>query len=424
MGADGVAGSSSGRDPHQTLVRVLERLAEIGARPDDSHDERLRHGTLILASVVISILSFVWVTTYLVYGYPISAVIPATYQVATVIGLAVLARNRDFAFFRRTQFTMFLIFPALLQASLGGFVASSAMILWAMFTPLAAVALLDRRASLRWLAAYFVVLVVLALLDPYLSRHPADLPRTFVVTFFVLNVVGTMISTYVMLSYFVEQRARVHAALESEQERSERLLLNVLPEPIAQRLKTNTGVIAEHYDSVSVLFADLVGFTAQSSVMAADELVALLDRIFSTFDRLADAEDLEKIKTIGDAYMLAGGLPVPRPDHLEAVARAAIAMRRELTDIARSTGHSWLAVRIGIDCGPVVAGVIGRRKFIYDLWGDTVNTASRMESHGLPGQIQVTQRAAAALASAGFLTRARGTIEVKGKGPMETFLLA
>ncbi len=405
------------------MVRVLESLAEIGARPDDSHDERLRHGTLILASVVISVLSIVWVTTYLVYGYPLSAALPATYQLATLIGLAVLARTRDFAFFRRTQFTLFLILPALLQVSLGGFVASSAMILWAMFTPLAAVALLDRRASLRWLAAYFVVLVVLALLDRRLSEHPADLPRAFVVTFFVLNVVGTTVSAYVMLSYFVEQRARVHAALEAEQERSERLLLNVLPEPIAQRLKTNTGVIAEHYNSVSVLFADLVDFTAQSSVMAADALVALLDHIFTAFDRLADAEDLEKIKTIGDAYMVAGGLPIPRPDHLEAVARTAIAMRRELADIAEQTGHRWLAVRIGIDCGPVVAGVIGRRKFIYDLWGDTVNTASRMESHGLPGEIQMTKRAAEALAAAGFAIRSRGTIEVKSKGPMETFLL-
>jgi guanylate cyclase len=244
-----------------------------------------------------------------------------------------------------------------------------------------------------------------------------------VTTFFVLNVIGTTVSAYLMLSYFVEQRARAHAALEAEQERSERLLLNVLPEPIAQRLKANPEVIAEHYESATVLFADLVDFTAQSSRMAADELVALLDRIFSAFDRLADAEGLEKIKSIGDAYMLSGGLPVPRPDHVEAVARTASAMLREINLIAESTGQRWLAVRIGIDSGPVVAGVIGRRKFIYDLWGDTVNMASRMESHGLPGQIQVTARVAGELATAGFTTRPRGTIDIKGRGPMETFML-
>jgi guanylate cyclase len=156
-------------------------------------------------------------------------------------------------------------------------------------------------------------------------------------------------------------------------------------------------VIADHYDTVSVLFADIVGFTERSLILAADELVALLDQIFSAFDRLADAAQVDKIKTIGDAYMVAGGLPEPRPDHLQAVARMALAMRDEVAAIAEQTGLGWLAVRIGIDSGPVVAGVIGRRKFIYDLWGDTVNTASRMESHGLPGQIQVTDRVAAAL---------------------------
>jgi guanylate cyclase len=225
-----------------------------------------------------------------------------------------------------------------------------------------------------------------------------------------------------MLGYFVEQRERAHRALQAERERSERLLLNVLPGPIAERLKVGTGVIADHYDTVSVLFADLVGFTERSLVMAADELVALLDQIFSAFDRLADAARLEKIKTIGDAYMVAGGLPEPRPDHLQAVARMALAMLDEVAAIAKETGKDWLAVRIGIDTGPVVAGVIGRRKFIYDLWGDTVNTASRMESQGLPGQIHVTDRVAAELGP-GFVLRPRGTSDVKGKGPMTTFLL-
>ena len=404
-------------------VRLLESLAKIGARAGDSHDELLRQGTLIFASVFISVLSIVWVTTYLMYGHPRSAAIPATYQLLTVLGLVVLARTRRFAPFRTTQFALFLLLPALLQVSLGGFVPSSGMVLWAMFTPLAAVALVGRRASLTWLLGYVIVLVLVALLEPVLSNHPADLPAGFVTTFFVLNTLGTAVSSYVMLSYFVEQRARAHAALTAERERSERLLLNVLPEPIAERLKAHTGVIAEHFDEVSVLFADLVGFTAQSSIMDADEIVVLLDQIFSAFDELADAEGLEKIKTIGDAYMLAGGLPTPTPEHVQAVARVAIAMRREISVIAERTGQHWLAVRIGIDSGPVVAGVIGRRKFIYDLWGDTVNTASRMESHGLPGQIQVTERVAVDLATAGFPIRSRGTIDVKGKGPMETFLV-
>jgi guanylate cyclase len=404
------------------VVRVVERLAEIGARQDRSQDERLRQGMLILASVLIAVISFIWVGTYLAYGHPRSAAIPAAYQVITVVGLLVLSRTGNFAVFRTTQLVAFLVLPALLQASLGGFVASSGMVLWAIFVPLAALALLGVRRSVGWLVAFFVAVVTLALLDPRLSEHPAVLPTGFVVVFFVLNVMGVTVSAYAMLGYFVEQRERARIALEAEQARSERLLLNVLPAPIAERLKRDTGVIAEHYDAVTVLFADLVGFTERTQVMPADDLVALLDRIFSAFDREADLQAVEKIKTIGDAYMVAGGLPERRPDHVEAVARVAIAMREGIAAIAREPGCEWLAVRIGVDTGPAVAGVIGRRKFIYDLWGDTVNTASRMESHGLPGEIHVTERVAAALGPE-FALRPRGTILVKSKGPMSTFLL-
>jgi len=404
------------------LVGVLERLADIGARPEDGHDDRLRQGTLILASVLITLVSFVWVGTYLAYGYPLSAAIPAAYQLATVIGLVLLSRTKRFDTFRTTQLVMFLVLPALLQASLGGFVASSGMVLWGLFTPLAALALLGLRRSLPWLAVYMVELALLTLLDPRLAQDPATLPAGLVTAFFALNIVGVTLSSFAMLAYFVHQRELVHQALEAEQDRSERLLLNVLPAPIADRLKRHEGVIAEQHDQVTVLFADLVGFTAHSAAMEARDLVSLLDRIFSAFDLLADAEGLEKIKTIGDAYMVAGGIPSPRTDHVEAVARMALAMRAEIASIAGTTAHGWLAVRIGIDTGPAVAGVIGQRKFIYDLWGDTVNTASRMESHGVPGEIQVTARTAEALGP-DFVVRSRGTIEVKGKGPMETFLL-
>ena len=404
------------------VVRIVERLAELGARPEQTQDARLRHGMLIFASVLIALISFIWVGTYLAFGHPLSAAIPAAYQAITVVGLLVLSRTGRFAVFRTTQLVAFLVLPCLLQASLGGFIASSGMVLWSIFVPLAALALLGVRRSVGWLAAFFVALVTLALLDPRLSAAPAVLPTGFVVTFFVLNVMGVTVSAYAMLGYFVEQRERARIALEAEQARSERLLLNVLPGPIAERLKRGSGTIAEHYEAVTVLFADLVGFTERTQVMPADDLVALLDRIFSAFDREVDAQAVEKIKTIGDAYMVAGGLPERRPDHVQAVARVALAMREEIASIAREPGCEWLAVRIGVDTGPAVAGVIGRRKFIYDLWGDTVNTASRMESHGLPGQIHVTERVAAALGPE-FTLRPRGTILVKSKGPMSTYLL-
>ena len=414
--AVGPPGATSG------LLRLLERLADIGSQPEDTRDERLRAGALILASVLISLLSFLWVATYLAYGRPLSAAIPATYQVVTVVGLAALARTKSFAVFRTTQLLMFLVLPPLLQLSLGGFVASSGIVLWSMVTPLAALALLGTRRAIAWLVAYLAVLGMLAVLDPVVARAPADLPVGLRTAFFALNITGTMLSAFAMLGYFVHQRELEHSALEAERQRSERLLLNVLPARIAERLKESEGVIAEHHDSVTVLFADLVGFTEHTVRMPAADLVRLLDEVFSTFDRLVDAEALEKIKTIGDAYMVAGGLPDPRLDHAQAVARVALAMQREIASISARRDLPWLEIRVGIDTGPAVAGVIGRRKFIYDLWGDVVNTASRMESYGVPGRIQVTARVAEAL-EASFVVEPRGTIEVKGKGPIQTFWL-
>jgi class 3 adenylate cyclase len=217
------------------------------------------------------------------------------------------------------------------------------------------------------------------------------------------------------------EAVRTRRALALEQERSERLLLNVLPAPIAARLKQTEGVIADGFSEVTVLFADLVDFTRRSHRIAPEQVVATLNGLFTAFDRLAQQRGLEKIKTVGDAYMVAGGLPDPRPDHAEAVAEMALAMREEVTRHPDPGGQP-LAVRIGIDIGPVVAGVIGTTKFSYDLWGDTVNTASRMESSGVPGCIQVTARTYQRLKDS-YRFKRRGPIPVKGKGDIVTYFL-
>ncbi len=210
--------------------------------------------------------------------------------------------------------------------------------------------------------------------------------------------------------------------LRIEQEKSERLLLNILPKAIADRLKQGQGTIADSFPEVTILFADLVGFTQLSSQIPPAELVRVLNEIFSTFDRLVEKHGLEKIKTIGDSYMASAGLPIPRPDHAEAVAEMALDILEEMPRLSRING-SPLSMRIGINTGPVVAGVIGTKKFIYDLWGDTVNTASRMESSGVASCIQVTEAAYQHLKDKYVLVR-RGTIEVRGKGEMTTYLLA
>jgi len=219
----------------------------------------------------------------------------------------------------------------------------------------------------------------------------------------------------------ITERKRTEARLQIERQRAEQLLLNVLPKAIAEQLKQNPRSLAEQFEDATILFADIVGFTPLSAQMGAIELVEFLNDIFSTFDQLTERFHLEKIKTIGDAYMVVGGLPSPYPEHTAAIAAMALEMQRAITQLVRSTGKP-LQIRIGIHSGSVVAGVIGMKKFIYDLWGDAVNVASRMEALGEPGKIQVTERVYERLCDR-FTFIPRGTVTVKGKGEMQTYWL-
>ena len=233
-------------------------------------------------------------------------------------------------------------------------------------------------------------------------------------------VAGKPVATRAILRD-ITKRLQTEEALRQQQEQTERLLLNILPEPIADLLKQDTSTIAENFAEVSVMFADIVGFTQMASSLSPNDLISVLNQVFSAFDRLSEKHGLEKIKTVGDAYMVVGGLPTRRADHAEAIAEMALDIQSAIAQFREETGKDF-NIRIGINTGPVVAGVIGIKKFSYDLWGDTVNIASRMESHGIPGQIHVTTATYERLREL-YLFTERGEIHVKGKGEMTTYLL-
>jgi guanylate cyclase len=315
---------------------------------------------------------------------------------------------------------MILLLPFLLMLALGGYANASAVILWSIIAPLGALIFDEPGQAPFWFLGYLGLVVASGFLQPYL-RSANHLSSNQLLAFYVLNIGAVSAIAFILLYTFVRQRNALLAQLRVEQAKSDGLLLNILPAEVAAILKNGERTIADHFPGASILFADMVGFTPMTASMAPADMLALLNVVFSYFDSLVEKYGLEKIRTIGDSYMVASGVPRPRPDHAQALARMALEMRTYI-QTNPSCVDRQLSFRIGINSGPVVAGVIGRKKFIYDLWGDAVNTASRMESHGTPGCIQIT-RETYELIKDEFICEARGTIMVKGKGEMETWYL-
>lgn len=382
-------------------------------------------GKSILSFLVIAetLVSFFWIYTLsgLGEGYALIAAVPYFYLIISYVSLFIFYRFKRFEYFTFTQLVMLLVMPFFMQWAIGGFAASSGVAIWAILSPVGALMILGTRQSTSW----FLLFVGLAFLswkmNHYFAGNAMPIPSGVKDTFFLMNITGTASILYGVLRYFQGQKERVMLSLEIEQARSEKLLLNILPAPIAERLKENDMRIADHYDSVTVMFADLVNFTQMSERMPPAQLIDLLSQVFLRFDKLAEKYQVEKIKTIGDAYMVISGAPVVCADHAHRIAGMALEMQEALQDVAAKTGIS-LNMRIGINSGPVVAGVIGSSKFSYDLWGDTVNMASRMEETCLTGAIQVTQETYRLLQDS-YQFSPRFGIDVKGKGIVDTFVL-
>ena len=396
----------------QLWKEVFAWVARIGADPNDDDDIRLRKSLLVICAFLFMFAGAAWGLMYNLFREPLAGAIPLSYAIISLLSIIHFGLTRRYYFFRFSQLILILLLPFFLMLTLGGFVNGSAVVLWALICPLGALLFDGPSHAPRWFLAFVSLVVLSGFLQPYVG-FANNLSSELVIFFFVINLIGVGSLVFLMVFYFVGQK-------NVFQEKSEVLLLNILPKEIVAILKNEPRTIADHFEGASILFADVVNFTPLSVTMTPIELVELLNEVFSYFDSLVEKYRLEKIKTIGDCYMVASGVPRPRVDHAQVLTHMALEMRDYVSQ------HEFrgckLAFRIGLNSGPVVAGVIGRKKFIYDLWGDAVNTASRMESHGQGGIIQIT-RATYELVKDDFVCEPRGMVNVKGKGEMEVWFV-
>ncbi|MFZ0627018.1 MAG: adenylate/guanylate cyclase domain-containing protein [Acidimicrobiia bacterium] len=398
------------RSPRQ-LPPAVERFLSIAVLDGDDagtvRSKRLLTGALAVSGLTSALSAYAQAG----FSAPLASLAIALTAVVSIASLvAMWRRPRTYPAVMHYVTATSLAVSGAVTIMYGGIIESGAAPVWGVITILGALVIFaDRRATFWMVTFVLTTLASVWVADRVDPIYRLDDPASLV----VFNLLVVMVFVYAALYFYV----RISANLQRQ---SDALLRNILPDEIAARLKASSQMIADDFESASILFADVAGFTPMSSEMSSAELIGLLDEVFTIFDELVQARGLEKIKTIGDAYMAAAGVPVARDDHALAICDLALAMQE--TVAGRSFMGRRLRFRIGISSGPVTAGIIGRSKFSYDLWGDTVNTASRMESSGDPERIQMTEDTHS-LVQDDYVCEPKGTVDVKGKGPMVVWYL-
>jgi adenylate cyclase len=398
--------------------------------PSMTPEQKLSGDMLMLTSGFMMCAAALWLAVYWSLGHQYSTAIPLVFQGLSAATVLLYWRTRKLMLFAFVQLGLILFAPFAMQWAIGNFVSSSGVSLWGLMAPVGAVTVLGTRQSVPWFFAWLFMTVMAGVFDFLLAGNvPTRVDMATVAVFFVLNFAAISVMIYSLLWYFASEKQKLraqvdaqHAELKLEKERSEKLLLNILPPAIAERLKRNEINIAQGHADVTVMFADIVGFTRMTEELSPVETVKILNDVFSMFDEISDKHRVEKIKTIGDAYMACAGLDAGANIHYaDAVGAMALEMQEKVREYRERTGER-IEIRIGIGTGPVVAGVIGKRKFIYDMWGDTVNVAFRMAADAYSGAIQVDLMTYRRLHNRFRFDEAH-EVEIKGKGRMQVFHL-
>lgn len=397
------------------ITNIITFLPGLSRLPGDSDDVAFEKQLIVVIAIVCCLCGLVWSALYFaVFGVGLVMALPLAFVVIVGSAIVVASRLRNHRLLVHAQLASITWITALISWSIGSTHNAGMVISWGFLGPIGALIFLTQRQAFYSLAQFLLILAVSLFFDPALLGAPLAVSDTTRSLFYLMNLGTSLAVVYFSAAWFVH-------TLQLERARSDSLLSNMLPAVITRRLKSDSATIADDHAEVSVLFADIVGFTTYSATVSAGELVADLNRVFRRFDELTAQFGVEKIKTIGDAYMVASGVPEQRDDHAVALADFALALQAAAATVTRSDGEGFI-LRVGIHSGPAVAGVIGSARYAYDLWGDTVNTASRMESHGEPGRVQISERTAALLGDE-FELEPRGAIDVKGKGLMQLFFL-
>ena len=394
-----------------------------------SPEEKLSGDMLMLTTAFMMCAAALWLAVYWSMGYQYSTAIPLIFQALSVLTITLWWKLKRLYTFAIVQLGLILFTPFAMQWSIGNFVSASGVSLWGLMAPVGAVTVLGTRQSVPWFFAWLFMTVMAGVFDYLLSGTAQRVDLQTVAVFFVLNFAAISVMIYSLLWYFASEKQKLrvqvdaqHEEIRIEKDRSERLLLNILPPAIAERLKRNEINIAQGHADVTVMFADIVGFTRMTEELSPVETVKILNDVFSIFDDIADKYRVEKIKTIGDAYMACAGLDTGAHIHYaDAVASMALEMIQRVDEYRKRTGER-VQIRIGIGTGPVVAGVIGKKKFIYDMWGDTVNVSFRLAADAPPETVQVDLTTHRRLYNR-FRFDPVQEMEIKGKGRMQVFQL-
>ncbi len=408
----------------------MQKYPEVSEEAPYAQEDKLHRDLLIFACAFMNLAVMLWLAIYWIMGLYFSTNVPLIYQVVSVASLVHYLKTKNFEIFRFVQLSLFLFVPFIMQWSIGSSVTASGVMLWALLAPIGALVVSGWRDSIPWFTAYMVMTVISGFFDYYLgSGSDNGLTMKTIGFFFALNFAAMSSIIYFLVRYFVvamdkikKQLDQQHQLLAEEQKKSERVLLNVLPSSIAQRLKNHQGLIADGHADVTVMFADLVNFTQLTESLSPEQMVGLLNTIFSAFDQLCEKYGVEKIKTIGDAYMAVGGLNRNNSNYTNDIADMALEMRDFVVNHPELSRFK-LDIHSGIATGPVVAGVIGTKRFIYDLWGDTVNVASRLTDEAVEGVIQVDKTTYNRIRH-DYAFEPPATINVKGKGEMVMYRLS